>query len=109
MGKDVGMPVSGKVQRLGDGKACLGNLEVPAKWNSRGSRGGAVVPRKEEIRTPTGHRMPRAASKRRGRAVLLGWARSSYSHQIMTVIKVINTKANNPEAVSFRTRGINNH
>lgn len=104
------MPVSWKVHRPGEGQAWLGNLEALAKWNSGGSQGGAVVPRKEEIRAPTGHRTPRAlASKRRGGAVLLGWARSSHSHQIMTVIKIINTKANSPVAVSVRTRGINNH
>lgn len=43
-----------------------------------------------------------------GRGRLVGLAPPSYNHQIMIVIKIINTEANNSEVVSFRTHGINN-
>lgn len=65
-----------------------------------------MAPRKEEVRAPTGHRLPRAASKRRGGAVSLGWARSSYSRPITTAMVRINTKADSPEAGPVRTRAI---
>lgn len=57
-----------------------------------------MAPRKEKFAV---WRVPARPERLRqaGRGRLVGLAPSSYSHQIMTVIKIINTEANN----SFRT------
>ena len=70
------------------GSALGGSDGREAGW----SRGGAVASRKGKVRAPAGHCARRAASGRRGTAVVVGLAPSSYSRQIMTVMKIANTQ-----------------
>lgn len=76
-------------ENQGGGQVCSGSLEAPAKWDTGVSQGGAVAPRKEKIRA-SARLTPRVAFRRQSEAVSVGLAPSSYSRQIMTVIKIIN-------------------
>lgn len=50
-----------------------------------------MAPRKGKIQAPADHHVPMAALERRGRAIFVDLALSTYSHQIMMLMKIINT------------------